>query len=82
MRDELCLQKRMDQQWAGLLATMAPACVQGGTLLKSIDNLLDLAIGSLQAGLCPPTDITLPDTIEDLLVDIAVATTKIELKLP
>ena len=81
MRDELCLQRRMDRRWGGLLATMAPACVQAGVVLGRIDAMLNTAITMLQVGQCPVTDFTLPDTIEELPVDIATATASIDGKI-
>jgi hypothetical protein len=85
MRDELCLQRRMDRRWAGLLATMAPACVRGGEVLDRIDTLLGDAIDALKLPSgrnCPVADFSLPDTIEDSLVDIAAASASIDSKLP
>ena len=73
----------MDERWAGLVATMAPACVQAGAVLGRIDTLLGDAIGALGLRLgraCPVSDATLPDTLEDSLVDIAGATATIAAK--
>ena len=68
MRDELCLQRRMDQRWGGLLATMAPACVGAKTALDRIDDLIGKAISDLglkEGDKCPETEQIFPPTVEE-----------------
>jgi len=70
MRDELCLERRMDERWGSLLATMAPSCVSAGTALQRIDGLLGAAIGLLllqQGQDCPEDEIEIPPTAEESL---------------
>lgn len=71
MRDELCMQRRMDERWDALLATMAPACIGAGTALERIDNLIGKAIGRLQLAAgeeCPEAEPDFPPTVEESLL--------------
>ena len=65
MRDELCLQRRMDKHWANLLATMAPACVGSDRALARIDTLIGSAITRFfgAPGECPDTEAEFPPTV-------------------
>jgi hypothetical protein len=68
IRDELCLQRQTDQQWAGLVATMAPSCIRGSQALGAIDTLLAQALGGLTGitdpTTCPAASVTIPPTLE------------------
>ena len=70
MRDELCMQRRMDERWDTLLATMAPSCVGADRALARIDNLIGKAIGRLKLAdgeTCPDAEPSFPPTVEQSL---------------
>jgi hypothetical protein len=65
MQNELCLQRRMDQQWGSLLGTMAPACVGGNRVLTLISLLLDNALALAGSAACPAEGLPVPPTLEE-----------------
>jgi hypothetical protein len=65
MQSELCLQRRMDQQWGSLLGTMAPTCVGADQALTLIGQLLDGALALAGGTACPIDDLPVPPTLEE-----------------
>ena len=60
---ELCLQQLSDRRLESLIATLAPGCVGGETVLRVIDELIGRTITSLGGtGPCTEPDLTPPPT--------------------
>jgi hypothetical protein len=74
IRDELCLQRQTDQQWASLVATMAPSCIRGTKVLSAIDTLLATALqgltGITDPASCPAATLSIPPTLETSLAGL------------
>ncbi len=69
MRDELCMQRRMDGELNGVLATMAPNCVSASEAIRQIKALIDNALSDLGEGnqTCPSNVTILPPTLQESL---------------
>jgi hypothetical protein len=68
--DELCLQRLSDRRLESLIATLAPGCVLGDTVLDVIESLIDAANSRLALGTiheCPEVDIDVPPTTQSSL---------------
>jgi hypothetical protein len=62
--DELCLQQLSDRRLESLIATFAPGCVSGGTVLRVIEELTGRAITALGGTpLCEEPELIPPPTI-------------------
>ena len=69
MRDELCIQRRMDGELNGVLATMAPNCISASEAIKQIKELIDSALAQLgpDNDTCPDNVTILPPTLQESL---------------
>jgi hypothetical protein len=75
LRDELCLQRLSDDRLESVIATLAPGCVPGETVLARIRGLIDRALTRIEPGHppCVDAEIIPPPTTEsslELLHDI------------
>lgn len=63
LHQELCQQRHREEQWRGMVETMAPNCHGFDAVYNGVYAVIDRAIGRLNAvapGACPPTDILIP----------------------
>jgi hypothetical protein len=70
--DELCLQRLSDRRLESLIATLAPGCVTGDTVLDVIESLIDAANSrvALKPGTihkCPEVKLDVPPTTQSSL---------------
>jgi hypothetical protein len=61
--DELCLQQLSDRRLESLIATFAPGCVGGETVLRVIEELVRRVITPLGGAQCAEPELTPPPTI-------------------
>jgi hypothetical protein len=64
---ELCMQQLAEGRLKSLLATMTPGCVEGGTVITAISDLIERTIRPLSANRCTEIEITPPPTKEESL---------------
>jgi hypothetical protein len=66
---ELCIQKKTEEQWKTLLQTMAPSCMRYAGVLDDISRLINGAILSVagEIAACPEFDPSIPPTLETSL---------------
>jgi hypothetical protein len=64
---ELCMQELAEGRLKSLLATMTPGCVDGGTVITAISDLINRTIRPLSADRCTEIIITPPPTKEESL---------------
>jgi hypothetical protein len=65
MADELCMQRRMDQQWGNLLGTMAPACIDADQARSDITQLINGALVNAGGQSCPDLELPIPPTVAE-----------------
>ena len=67
--DELCLQRITDRRLESSIATLAPGCVPGDTVLTRIESLIDAANSRIAgaAHVCAEVEIDTPPTTESSL---------------
>jgi hypothetical protein len=61
--DELCLQQLSDRRLESLIATFAPGCVGGETVLRVIEELIRRVITPLGGAQCVEPELTPPPTV-------------------
>ena len=66
--DELCLQRLYDRRLESLIATLAPGCVTGNSVLTVIESLIDAANNRIDpAHVCTEVEIDSPPTTQNSL---------------
>jgi hypothetical protein len=67
--DELCLQRLSDRRLESLIATLAPGCVTGDTVLDVIESLIDAANSRVARAthVCAEVEIDVPPTTQSSL---------------
>jgi hypothetical protein len=65
MADELCIQRRSEQQWGNLLGTMAPSCIDADRARVVITQLLDDALARANAQPCADIEPPIPPTVAE-----------------
>ena len=69
IHSELCLQQQSDQRLGSLIATLAPGCVPGDTVINAITGLINTALNLAAPGsqACAEPDILPPATTQSAL---------------
>ncbi|WP_051329469.1 hypothetical protein [Geminicoccus roseus] len=69
IREELCLQRQLDQRFGDLLATLTPGCTETSRVLGALGWLVDRTLIDVEGALaaCMPARVRIPPTLEDSL---------------
>lgn len=67
MKQELCLQLTMEQEWRALVETMAPNCTDFAVVFHALKVLVNGAINLVGGGVCPEIVINIPPHFETSL---------------